>query len=442
MELIFKPKRLLEHFKTDSLFQNSVYLMLSTVVQAALGFAFWVLCSRLFTAQEIGLASALISASTFVSYVSLLGFNSAFIRFLPTSKHRNDNLNTGFALVLLVALVVSIGYVLFLPLVSPTLAFVQSNLALAVVFILLSALSAVNLLTDSAFIAYRAAKYNLFIYSFQSLAKVLLPLGLVVLGGFGIFAASGLAAVIALILSLVVLVRKYGYVLRLRVSKNVIGQVWHFSTASYIAHLLNIIPTLALPMIVINELGAEVAGYFYLAFMLANLVYAVGYAVSQSLFAEGSYDEGGLGQLVRRAIKFEVALMVPASIGLAVLGPLVLQIFGKSYGAQASQTIVVLALSAPAVAAYVLGGVLLRLNKQTVALVATNVVYALTVCGLALWWGSQGVVWVALAWLVGNVVTVIMSFTIIAWSHRRRLRRAASEATVLEAVAEAERTLD
>lgn len=395
--------------------------MLSTVVQAFFGFAFWFLNARLFSPADIGLASALISASTFIAYLSLLGFNSTFVRFLPTSKQRNDKINTGLILVLCTGVIVSLVYLALLPVLAPSLTFVTTHVWYVLGFVLLSAAAAGNLLTDSIFIAYRSAQYNLRIYAIQSVAKLLLPLAFIGLGAYGVFAASGTAMALALGLSVSYLIRRFHYRPAVVVSREVIKSTWSFSSASYAANLLNIVPTLVLPLIVVNQLGPESAGYFYLAFMLVNLLYAVAYAVAQSLFAEGSYGQEGFRHLLTRATALLMAVMVPAALVMAVAGPWVLQLFGKSYGDGAAATIVVLALSAPAVAAYVLACVVLRITKQTVALVLMNVFYAFIICALAWMWSGKGLAWVAGAWLVGNVATAFVGAGAV-W-YGRNMRR-------------------
>src|SRR4051812_40998900 len=148
MAFSIHPRQLVHQFKTDTLFANSVYLMLSTVVQAFFGFAFWFLNARLFSPADIGLASALISGSTFIAYLSLLGFNSTFIRFLPTSTQRNDKLNTGLILVLGTGLVVAAGYIALVPMIAPALSPIAAHGWHAVGFMVLSAIGAANLLTD------------------------------------------------------------------------------------------------------------------------------------------------------------------------------------------------------------------------------------------------------------------------------------------------------
>ncbi|HEX3081916.1 MAG TPA: oligosaccharide flippase family protein, partial [Candidatus Saccharimonadia bacterium] len=285
--------------------------------------------------------------------------------------------------------------------------------------------AATNLLTDSVFIAYRASKYNFLIYSIQSAVKLVLPAVLLMLGAYGIFAASGLAAMLALILSLFFLARVFGYRPQMHIHRSIIKQVWHFSSASYAANLLNIIPTLVLPIVIVDQLGADDAGYYYLAFMLTNLVYAVAYSVSQSLFAEGSYGEVQFRQLLKRASLLLTAIMLPAAAGLALLGPLVLNLIGPSYGTHAAGVIVMLALAAPAVAANVLGGISLRIVQRAGALIWTNAVYALVVCGLAFLWAPRGLAWIGGAWLVGNVVTAALEFALAGYRIPKLRRRTA-----------------
>src|ERR1700739_369629 len=69
-------KNIATRFREDSLFQNSVYLITSTVAMSLFGFAFWIITTRLYSPEEIGFATALISATTLLSTFSLFGFNT------------------------------------------------------------------------------------------------------------------------------------------------------------------------------------------------------------------------------------------------------------------------------------------------------------------------------------------------------------------------------
>src|SRR5579872_889066 len=91
----------------DTLLQNSLYLMLTTGTMAVLGFGFWLIVAHLYPPDQVGVASTLVASMNFIAYLSLLGFNSTFIRFLPKSKNRDEHLDTGLVLVALAAIVVS-----------------------------------------------------------------------------------------------------------------------------------------------------------------------------------------------------------------------------------------------------------------------------------------------------------------------------------------------
>src|SRR5882757_2751857 len=80
-------------FRTDSLFRNAALLMTSTAIVSVLGFGFWLFVAHLYTPSQIGIASALISITTLLSNLSLLGFNAGLIRFLPKAQDQSRYIN-------------------------------------------------------------------------------------------------------------------------------------------------------------------------------------------------------------------------------------------------------------------------------------------------------------------------------------------------------------
>jgi O-antigen/teichoic acid export membrane protein len=413
--MIIEPiRRLWRHFLANNLFRNSIYLMLNTGIQAALGFFFWLITTHIFTPDQVGVGTALISAMTLISFISLLGFNTTFVRILPNSKNRNDEINTGSILVIGAAAVIAIGYIWLIPTLAPSLAIVHANFWYAVGFVAMVALASVNSLTDSIFIAYRAAQYVLITDAFfTSGSKLLLPLLFVGLGAYGVFASAGFATSIGMIASILYLVFKFGYKPEWKISKATLKKVFSFSSANYIANLVNIAPTLILPIIVLDHLGAATAANYYLSFAVMNLLYAISTSVSQSLFAEGSYDEGKLRELLKHAAIILGIIMIPATVILGGLGPFILGLFGKSYSVGGAHIIIILALASPLVAAYDIGSAVLKIRHQIYSLITVNVVFAVAVSGLAILWINKGLIWVACAWTAGNFAAALLSFMFI-----------------------------
>lgn len=413
-------KEKLRQLHGDSLVRNSFYLMLSTGIMAVLGFVFWLISARIFSPEDIGIATTLISAMNLISYIGLLGFNSTFIRMLPTSKNRSAEMNTGLMLSTSAAIIVAAIYVLLVPVIAPKLGIVHDNFLYAIGFIIMAALASVNLLTDSIFIALRAAKYNLLIDGVvMSITKLALPFVFVSLGAYGLFAAAGAAAVVALVLSVFFLIKNFGYQPRLSLDTATLRGVVKYSFASYLANLLNIAPTLVLPLVIINHLGAAAAGYYYLAFMVANLLYTVVYAVSQSLFAEGSYADRGLRELMKRSSLVIAAIMIPGVTIIYFGAQLMLTIYGHSY-VQATPLLQTFAIAGPMVAIYTIANVLLRITKQTWAIIIVNVVYMLAISGFAEAWASKGLVWIGYAWLLGQMLASVVALGFLWWGWRGR----------------------
>ena len=88
---------------------------------------------------------------------------------------------------------------------------------------------------------------------------------------------------------------------------------------------------------------------------------------------------------------------------LSGAGRWLLLVFGSAYSRHAGPALAVFGLAVPAVALNVWSHTMLKLTRQLQALVASNAVFVLAVCGLAAAWVHRGLAWVALAWLVGNL---------------------------------------
>jgi O-antigen/teichoic acid export membrane protein len=396
--------------------------MFSTGTMAAFGFVFWLVAAHLYKPTQVGIASTLISSMNFIAYFCLLGFNSTFIRFLPHSKKRDEQIDTGLILVLLATILVATIYVIAAPFFAPKLGLLHAHIGYAIAYVILSVGATINLITDSVFIAYRAAVYNFFIDGIAgSSIQLLLPIALVSLGAFGIYTAQGVAATVAMILSIVFMIKRFHYHPSLKINKSVLREVLHYSSGNYVASLLNTAPTIVLPIIILDTLGAAPAGYYYLAFMMANVLYAVSYAVAQSLFAEGSTNEAALKHLVTRAAKFISVLVVPASIGLVILGPIFLDFFGKTYGAHAKDLLFVLALAGPVMGGVGICSIIMRITKQTKALVIANAIYLVVTCGSGLLWIHKGLVWAGVSWLLGQSVTLLVMLPPVTPQGRRLL---------------------
>jgi len=390
--------------------KNSLYLILGTTIPAGFGFFFWLINTRLFPPSQIGIATMLISAMTLISFLSLVGFDTVLVRFLWHSKRRNAKINTAMALVAIASAVLATGFVLSLPIIAPKLLFVYQNPWLMTGFVIFCVSAAWNVLTDAVFLAYRKTIYTLVINTIFSFEKMLLPLVLFAFGAKGIFAAAGLASLTGCVISIGAMIKKFDYKPKLTIDKQILMEVKGFSIANYITALSLLLPPSVIPFIIAGYLGTAKAAYFYIAFTIANLLYAISLSANRSFFAEGSHASEHLWTHLKHAMLFIALLMIPAIALVVILAPSLLGIFGKSYATDAVGFLRLLAISGIAVSGVGLIGTIFEVKKQLKPLIFASLAYSAVIVGgsfiaLESGLGLMGIGW---AWLAGNILASLI----------------------------------
>ena len=289
--------------KKDSLYRNSIYLMLNVGIMAVLGFFFWIINARIYTTEQVGLGTTLISVMTLISSFSILGLDNGLIRYLHSSNRKSEEINTSFTIVTLMSIVISVIYLIFLKTFSPKLFFVRENIFFSLLFILFIVFSSLNVISENVFIAYRSSKYVLIKNIVFSIAKLILPFILIAFGAYGIFMSVGISLVIAFGFGLLFLILKYNYSFKPTINIDILKKITKFSLGNYIAGFLGGFPALILPILITNKIGASYTAYFYMDMMVVGLIYIIPVATSQALFAEGSYNELELKNHLKKAIK-------------------------------------------------------------------------------------------------------------------------------------------
>lgn len=397
-----KVRKLYNAIKGDSLYSNSIFLMLSTVVMAFFGFFFWMINARLYTPEQVGIATTLISVMSLISSFSLLGMGNSLIKYLPTSERKNDKINTVFTLVGLISIFISIIYLVFIKSFSPKLLFVKENLIFSLMFILFIVFSSLNTISESIFIAFRSSKYVLIKNTILSIVKLSLPFILVTLGAYGIFSSFGIATIIAFAFSLIFLFLRFNFKFKTKIDINIIQRMARFSVGNYMAGFIAGLPALALPVIITNTIGAKYSAYFYMDMMIASLLYVVASSVSQSLFAEGSYSETELKTNLKKAIKIISMILIPGILTIVFFGKYVLLAFGKEYSSEGIVLLQMLAISGIFMAINSLGNTIFYLKHKVKQIILINLIGTAVVLGLSIILSYQNLIGIGIAWIVGQ----------------------------------------
>jgi O-antigen/teichoic acid export membrane protein len=392
-----------------SLYRNAIYLMLNSIVSALLGIVFWILAARFYRPTDVGLAAALIAAIGLVSSFSNLGLQIGIIRFLPNAGETSIKMiNSCFTVSGLASLVTAVIFISGIPFWSPALLPVREHPIFLASFILFAVLLTLCGFLGQVFVAKRSAKFTFI----QGLTIGALKLLLVVIfapfmGTFGIFGSVGVAmAIFTLVAMLWLLPRvQKGYIPLPGISKTPISGMVHYSLRNYFAHFFWGLPTIVLPLMVVNILGTEMNAYFFIASSIAALLFMLPAAISLSLFAEGSYRDDLLWASTLKSIKICLVILPPPVLLIFGIGDKLLLLFGEAYAQNATTLLWILALSVLPLSIIHIFLSIKRVQKDMKSIMGVSVATTCLVLGLSyLLMNRMGITGVGIGWTGGQTI--------------------------------------
>lgn len=396
-----------QRLRTHTLVMNAFYLMLSTFIVAAAGFVFWIFIARAYDPSIVGVATALLSTSSLLSLLGLIGFDATFIRFLPRATNKNEHLNSGFIIVTLVGggLAACVAFALLH--LAPEFSLL-ANPWTFIGFVFFTVVGSLYALTTAIFVGLKKARFILNVTLVLCVVKIALPLIVVNGDAMTIFVLAGSAQTVGLILSMTVLARKLNYTFMPRLHKDTLRLVRKFSSTVYVSSILNLLPPTLLPLLIVHYMEPQNAAYYYIAFTIATALYTFAYASMQSVFAEGSHDETALRSHVIKAAKFVAILLVPSALLTILLSNFILSLFGQNYARESGPLLHLFAYSAIPVAIYSALGAIFKVKKNLQGIISMNLVYGVTILMVSyVALPKIGLIAVGIAWLIGNVAACI-----------------------------------
>jgi O-antigen/teichoic acid export membrane protein len=395
------------------LYANALYIMLSNVANAIFGLVFWIVAARFYSTGDIGLGTAVLSAASLLATFSGLGFGYGLIRFLKSSEKPVRLINSSFTIVASISIAAALIFVLGLGLWAPKLIFIREHAVYFASFVLFVSVGTLSALMDQSFVANRRAGFifgrNL---AFNLVRLVLIVALASILHSFGIFASWGMAVFVSLLVGMFLFLPRAqpGYRPAFVFDRKLVGGVFRFSFANYVSDVLGSATGFILPILVVNMLSAESNAYFYIAWMMGGILNMIPSAVSTSLFAEGSHEEGGMQQHVLRSIKMTMLILTPAVILLLARADKFLWLFKPEYAQNAATLMRLLTVSSIPVAINSIYCGIKRVErklKPVIILVALN--GALTIGLSYALMPRLGINGIGIAWLASqSFVTVVI----------------------------------
>ncbi|MGH3171695.1 MAG: lipopolysaccharide biosynthesis protein [Trebonia sp.] len=389
----------------DPLIMNSVYLMAATIVTSLLGYVFWTVAARLYSAAAIGEAGAGISAMAFASLLGAMGGSMAVLAELPGKSRPREWSATVTAPLVFTSATSALAAVATVAVLSRTghSAFLYRDGWWVAAFIIGVVATTASQLLENVWIAEHAASWFLgasTVFAVVKLAIVALPV-------FAVFGATGILSAWSAVLAatvagcLLVLARKYEYRPRLTGFTREVWSMRESLTGNYVISVGDQVTLYAIPVLVALRVSPEAAGWFYVAWKIGGFYAVFASAVGTSTFAEGSHRPQRALPLAMAGLKMILPFIALGAVVTILAGRIVLHVFGPAYASHSYELLVLLSLAAfPDAMVTIYRGVL-RVHKRYRT--AAAICWAITISRLALTalalgrWGIAGAGW---AWLV------------------------------------------
>lgn len=325
-----------------NLIMNSGALVGTALINSGLGFLYWWLAAKVYEQAVVGIASAVVSAMILLGSIAMLGLGTLLVGEL--SRRKGDEaalIGTSIAAVTLASIAAALIFAIGTTIFTHDFDVLTSNPLHLLLFVVGVILTALTLMLDQALIGLLRGEVQLRRNIMASIIKVVL-LGLMVwlvvdTSGMWIFAAWVVSMVVSMVIPFRFLAQTFGtkVIVQLRLMREL-------GTSALTHHWLNLAldaPIRAMPVIVTILLSPVVNASFYIAWMMAGLLFFPVQSLTLVLFAVGAQDEQALAAKVRSTLRLSLFIAVVGYIIMFVTADLLMGVFGESYAAIAADAL-------------------------------------------------------------------------------------------------------
>lgn len=379
-------------------------LISSKVLFSVSGVIFWWLAARYYSVEQVGTASALISACSLILYLAYLPL-APLARFLP--GHRNQKAYLFSSLIFSVlCLLAGLGVSVF---------FLRNIGADYGLFVCVTLFMFLFQNLEYVFISLKNSRVVLIKNLLQNYGRLVFVPLFVSLGGAGLFCANGAASAVVSFYLCFMLLRLFR---ELRGSVgfkySLVKQTLSFAGATFIGSLALTLPGMIFPVMVVSFFSKAEAGYFYLPWMIFSVFASCIQIVCSQFLVESSHADD-INIHKKKTVVLLVSLAAVGVAGALSAGKVVLGIFHAEYADNSGSMLNILFYSVPFFALNQFYLSMCSFYKQVYVLSWFNMIRLLLLIFSAVifvpFFASFGVTY---AWLLSNVLCacyVLLRFT-------------------------------
>jgi O-antigen/teichoic acid export membrane protein len=398
----------------DDLYRGSLVLLVNTACISAIGFVFWALAARHYTASAVGVFSGITSGVSLLAAIAALGLPNTMTRHIAGADDPLRLVATTVVAIGSVGTVVCALTVLALgPHLPSSLGLRQHGWMLLLVSVLV-AFTAASSALDSGLIALRSTQTVLVKNLLGSTIKLVALILLTSLHSFGLLVAYALGLVVSTCVEAARLLQKARRMRKKRSGLRQLKQYLSLASGNYLATIFGILPQSLVPIEVILVRGTADTARFSVAFLVAGFLNFIPSTVAQVLFAEASRRGEPLGSQLRKAIRGVYALLLPSAAIVVAAAPFALRLFGSSYALAATDCLRVLALSTLLTGGTYLVDALLIARDRVAAYIFINGVNAALVLGFVWVMLRGGLTGAAEGWALAQALSLVVGLALLA----------------------------
>jgi O-antigen/teichoic acid export membrane protein len=407
---------------SDPLSRGGLALLVNTGLTGILGFGYWVVAARLFSTFAVGVAGALVSATTFFSGIGQLNLSGMLMRFLPNAGGKSRRLvlatyTCAAGASALLATISMIGIRLFFSATSP----LHLDTVQSAVLVLAAMAVAIFAIEDNVLVGLRRAVWVPAENGAFGVAKIVALFMLAPVGtAFALFGAWIIPLTLTIpIISTVLFFKFLPPAPRPRrmaqLGPRMRSRIIRFAVGDATGGLFTQTWTYLLPVLIITTLGASANALFYTSFLFSSTIDQVAANYASPMTVEGARTPDKIAMLIRQALRHIFAIILPVVCTLAIICPWLLRAFGEKYVHAAPLLIMLLIACLPkAVSTVYYSYCRVQRNTHKSAIMQAYVCAA-TLTAVALLAHSSGLVSVGLV-----IIGVQSSAGVVSWWALRR----------------------
>jgi O-antigen/teichoic acid export membrane protein len=335
-----------------SLLRNSGFLMGTTVMTSALGYAYWLIAAHSWSSSTVGFAAGAISTFTLVGFVFSLGVAPAYVQMLPRFTDAADLdqfFSSGLVTTTAASLVAGVVVVTVLPQWAPHFHELRQG-SVAAAFVAGCGLSTTCVALDGCFVALRRSSGQFgrnVVFAVAKIGLLLLPVLVLRRPGPASILWTWDAALLASAIVAIVMLERLGMHLAIPRRSGLRRLFVHRHTmlGYQLGSLGASLPPFVFPALVIAILGTRQNAYVYFTWSIAGILFTVSTSIGLALFAEGAHRED-LRRQTRLAATTMTAVLVPLTALMLVFAGQILSVFGHEYATRGTMLLRIFAIGA------------------------------------------------------------------------------------------------